>query len=546
MYTVKYNNIVYNFNEKITLEQLAKDLNVKCYIATVNNRLRELTYYINYDCEVDFFDLNNSEAVRVYQSTLRYVIAMALNKIDEKAQLVFSDYVSRSFLGVISNLNCPFNNSFLNKLINEIDNIIKADLPIKRHKFNKEEVLEIYKSEGYVDKYNVLQYREADEVNYYSCDGYINYMYDYMLPSTGYLNKFIIKMHYPGFIVQYPRAEFNGEIPPFQDDISFSKMIKDARDWRKLCGVDNIASMNKFIDDKDIVRFINMCETKHNNMLAELGLKIKENIDNIRLIAVAGPSSSGKTTFTNRLKIELMTRGIDPVMISMDDYYLDREKTPLDENGKPDFESIYALDIELFNQQLLDLIQGEKVQLPYFDFKIGKRVPGKLVQLKPNQPIMIEGIHALNEMVTSLIPKNQKFKIFISPNPQLNIDDHNPIRSTDLRLLRRIVRDARSRKTSPSKTFSMWSSVRNGEFKWIYPWQKEADYVFNSELTYEIMVMKKYAMPALLSIGPNDEFFIQGNRFIKFLKYVRDIDDKYVPCNSILREFIGESCFYEE
>ena len=290
------------------------------------------------------------------------------NKIDEKAQLVFSDYVSRSFLGVISNLNCPFNNSFLNKLVNEIDNIIKADLPIKRHKLDKEEVLEIYKSEGYVDKYNVLQYREADEVNYYSCDGYINYMYDYMLPSTVYLNKFIIKMHYPGFIVQYPRAEFNGEIPPFQDDISFSKMIKDARDWRKLCGVDNIASMNKFIDDKDIVRFINMCETKHNNMLAELGLKIKENIENIRLIAVAGPSSSGKTTFTNRLKIELMTRGIDPVMISMDDYYLDREKTPLDENGKPDFESIYALDIELFNQQLLDLIQGEKVQLPYFDF----------------------------------------------------------------------------------------------------------------------------------------------------------------------------------
>jgi len=545
MYHVIINNKTYTYNDKKTLEDIANELNIKGYVAKVNNRLRELTFYLNFDCEVEFLTLNNLEAVRVYQTTLRYIIAMALKRIDPQANLVFNDYVSRSFIGYLENTKTPFNQRYLNELINEVHNIINNNYPIIRHQADKETVLELYKEEGYIDKYNVLQYREDSKVNYYSCDGYIDYMYGYMLPSTGYIKDYVIQMHYPGFILQYPRAEFDGAIPKFEDDPSFGKMIKNARDWRQLCRVDNISSMNSFASSKEYIQFINMCETKHNDMLAELGLIIKQNIDDIKLIAIAGPSSSGKTTFTNRLKIELLTKGINPVMISMDDYYVDRDKTPLDEDGKPDYESIYALDIDLFNQQLVDLIQGEEVTLPLFDFKEGKRKIGKTVKLLPNQPILIEGIHALNEMITSLIPRHQKFKIFISPHPQLNIDDHNPIMPTDLRLLRRIVRDARTRKTSPATTFSMWESVRSGEFKWIYPWQKEANYVFNSSLTYEIMVMKKYALPALQSIKSNDEYYIQANRFIKFLKYVKDVDDKYVPCNSILREFIGDSCFHD-
>lgn len=545
MYTVKINDKTYNFEEKITLEELANRLNIKSYVAKVNNRIRELTFYLNYDCEVEFLNLDNAEAVRVYQTTLRYIIAMAVKRIDKGATLIINDYVSRSFIGLLENTKYSFNQKYLDEIINEVNNIIKNNYPIVRYQDDKEKVLEVYKEEGYTDKYNVLQYREDDKVNYYSCNGYIDYMYGYMLPSTGYIDKFKIKMHYPGFVIQYPRAEFDGAIPPFQDDPSYSKMIKNARDWRILCGVDNIASMNSFTNTKEYIQFINMCETKHNDMLAELGFKIKENINDIRVIAIAGPSSSGKTTFTNRLRIELLTRGINPVMISMDDYYVNRDDTPLDENGKPDYESIYALDIDLFNQQLVSLIQGEEVHLPYFDFKDGIRKEGKKVKLLPNQPILIEGIHALNDKITSLIPKHQKFKIFISPHPQLNIDDHNPIMGTDLRLLRRIVRDARTRKTSPAKTFAMWDSVRSGEFKWIYPWQKEADFVFNSSLTYEIMIMKKYALPALSSIKSNEEYYIQANRLIKFLKYIKDVDDKYVPCNSILREFIGESCFYD-
>lgn len=545
MYTVKIKDKIYTFEEKKTLEQIANELNIKCYVAKVNNRLRELTFYLNFDCFVEFLDLNETEAVRVYQTTLRYIIAMALKRIDNNAVLTFNDYVSRTFIGLLENTKTNFNQKYLNELKKEIDFIINENFPIIRYQKEKDEVLKLYKQIGYEDKYNVLQYREDNKVNYYNCDGYIDYMYGYMLPSTGYIKDYVIKLHNPGFIVQYPRAEFGGEIPRFEDDPSFGKMIKKAWDWKDLCGVDNISSMNSFTNTKEYIQFINMCETKHNDNLAEIGNIIKTNIDDIKLILIAGPSSSGKTTFTNRLKIELLTKGIKPVMISMDDYYVNREETPLGEDGKPDYESIYALNIELFNQQLVELIQGEEVTLPYFDFEEGKSKKGKTVKLGKNQPILIEGIHALNEMVTSLIPKHQKFKIFISPHPQLNIDDHNPIMSTDLRLLRRIVRDARTRNTSPSRTFSLWSNVRKGEFKWIYPWQKEADYVFNTSLTYEIMIMKKYALPALLSIKSTDEYYIQANRLIKFLKYVKDVDDKYVPCNSILREFIGDSCFYD-
>ncbi|MCI5939136.1 MAG: hypothetical protein MRZ17_04410 [Acholeplasmataceae bacterium] len=545
MYSVKIGNNTYCYEVKKTLEEIAKELGIKCYAATVNNRMRELTYYLNYDCVVEFFDLTNSEAVRVYQTTLRYVIIMALKRIRPAAKINFSDYVSRTFLGVVKDNNFKINQSFIDELNQEVKKIINANYPIVRQKLPKEEVLELYKKEGYEDKIAFLKYRQDDFVNTYECDGFINYMYGYMLPSTGYLNDYVLRLYYPGFVIQYPRAEEGGKIPAFEDDQSFSRMIQSARSWRLLCGVENISTMNQFTESRDFVKFVNMCETKHNNMLAELGLKIKENIDDIKLIAIAGPSSSGKTTFTNRLKIELMTRGINPVMISMDDYYLNREDTPLDENGDPDFESVDALDIKFFNQQLVSLIQGDEVTLPIFDFKQGKRIQGSKVKLEPHQPILIEGIHALNEKVTSLIPKHQKFKIFISPVPQLNIDDHNPICATDLRLIRRIVRDAKYRKTSPNRTFAMWKNVRRGEFKWIYQWQKEADYVFNSELTYEIMVMKKYALPALQTIKSDDEYYIQANRLIKFLKYVNDIEDKYVPCNSILREFIGDSCFYE-
>ena len=345
--------------------------------------------------------------------------------------------------------------------------------------------------------------------------------------------------------MQFPRAECGGNIPEFEESISFAKMLKEARDWSEMIGCSNISSINNYATEISMNDLVNICETKHNNMLSELGNVIKNDIKNIRVICIAGPSSSGKTTFANRLRLELMSKGINPIRISMDDYYLERSKVPLGEDGKPDFEHIESLDLDLFNDNLLKLIEGEEVELPIYDFEKHGRVMGRKVKIDEKTPIIIEGIHALNERVTKLIPKSQKFKIYISPTSQINVDDSSIVNATDIRLLRRIVRDYRYRDTDPSKSFDMWPAVRKGEFKWIYPFQEEADYIFNSELTYELGVMKKYALPALNKIDKNDANYIQANRLIKFLKYIRDIDDKYVPCNSLLREFIGGSCFYD-
>jgi uridine kinase len=544
MFTVKYKNKEYQFEDKITLKQLAKDFNLKCYIATVNNRLRELDYYVNYNCEVDFFDLRDFDAVRVYETSFRYLLIMAIERLYPKAKVHFHEGVSRSLSCTIEDDNIRIDEKFLKKLTDEIDALVAADLPIRRSKMTKADAIKMYEEKGYLDKIEILKYRQEEDVNVYQCEDYFNYMFGYMVPSTGYLNKYKLRLYHPGFIIQLPRAEENGDIPPFEDSPSFGRMLHDALTWSTLCSANTIANLNKQVENGSVVDLINMCETKHNNMLSELGLKIKNDIENIRLIAIAGPSSSGKTTFSHRLRIELMTRGINPVKISMDDYYLERSLAPLDDFGEPDLENVAALDIDLFNKHLLALIQGDEVQLPVFNFKTGKRELGKKVRIPANTPIIIEGIHALNEQLTLSIPKHQKFKIYISPTSQINIDHHNPIAASEIRMLRRIVRDARFRKTLPSETFSMWASVRRGEFKWIYPYQEQADYIFNTELTYELGVMKKYALHILESIDRNDEFFIQANRIVKFLKYFKDIDDRFVPCNSLLREFIGESCFY--
>lgn len=544
MFTVNVNNQALSFDEKITLKDLAKKLNNDGIVAKVNNRLRELNYYINYNCNVEFLDLKNFDAVRVYETSLRYIIIMAIERLWPGLKVKFNQCVSRSISCVVTGKKVNIDQTFLDKLEKEMKRIIDADYPIVRSKITKEEAYKIYEEKEYQDKIDILRYRPEDTVNIYTCDGYINYLFGYMVPSTGYLKEFKIKLYYPNFIVQFPRAEANGTIPKFEDSPSFGKMLRDAQKWARDCDCDTIPKLNEHAGADSMLDLVNMCETKHNDMLAELGSIIKNNIDTIRLIAIAGPSSSGKTTFSHRLRIELKARGIHPVKISMDDYYLDRSQAPLDEYGKPDLEHVEALDIELFNKQLLALIQGEEVQMPSFNFQKGVREPGQKIKIDEKSPIIIEGIHALNEKVTSLIPKHQKFKIYISPLTQINIDNHNPINATEVRLLRRIVRDAKYRQTNPADTFAMWPSVRRGEFKWIYPNQEEADYIFNSELTYELGVMKKYALPALEAINGNDEYFIQANRLVKFLKYIEEIDENLVPCNSLLREFIGNSSFY--
>ncbi|MFA5543661.1 MAG: nucleoside kinase [Bacilli bacterium] len=545
MYTYVLEKKKYESEVKLTLEEIAKKTGNTYYVAKVNNRLRELGYYVNYDCEIEFLGLDNFDAVNVYETSLRYLVIMALEKMYKDVKVYFHQSVSRSISCHLEGIDEDIDDDFIEKLENEMNKLINASLPIIRKKYSKEEALELYRKRGYHDKVEVLKYRPEDTVNAYECDGYVNYMFGYMVPNTSYLSKFKILPYHPGFVIQYPRAEYDGKIPPFEDSPRFGRMLTDARTWSLTAEGQTIADINRHVENNTVVDFVNMCETKHNNMLSELGLTIKNDIENLRLICIAGPSSSGKTTFSHRLRIELMTRGLKPVKISMDDYYLPRDQAPKDKYGNPDLEHVEALDVEFFNKQLLALIQGKEVELPIFDFKQGKRLKGKKIKVRRNQPIIIEGIHALNERLTHSIPKHQKFKIYISPTSQINIDNHNPISATDLRLLRRIVRDAKYRKTSPVDTLAMWQSVRRGEFKWIYPFQESSDFVFNTELTYEMGVMKKYALPVLAAIDKNSEYYIPANRLVKFLKYVKDIDEAIVPTNSLLREFIGGSCFHE-
>ncbi len=541
MFKLKINGLIKEFNSPIKLIDLAPK-NAIC--VKVNNRLRELNYEINFDADIEFLFLDNYESMRIYEAGLRYLISMVISKIDKNAIVTYDYSVSKAIFCKIDSNIIQINNQFLNDLYNELKLISKKNYSINRLTLTRTNAEEIFLKDNKLDKLNMLEYRKNEKVHLYECNGYKNYMYSYMVPNTSLINDFKFLLYANGFIIQYPRSENKGIIPEFKDDFNFSRALEDERKWINILECKNIYKMNYYIKNNNISDYVNMCETRHSNMLAELGNIIKQDLEHIRLICVAGPSSSGKTTFTNRLRIELMTKGIKPLMISLDDYYLNASEAPKDEDGNPDLEHINALDINLFNEHMFKLINGEEVNLPTYNFMLKKREFKRTVKIDKNTPILIEGIHALNDLLTTSIPKHQKYKIYISPQPQYHIDSENPISITDIRLIRRIVRDMQFRNTPIEKTFDMWPSVRRGEFKWIYPNQDNADYVFNSELCYELSVLKKYAIKPLENIKEDSQYYIEANRLLKFLKYFIDIPDKYVPANSLLREFIGGSSYY--
>ena len=543
--------VVFNNKEKIydapitVLDVVGKDRDIIC--AYVNGRVRELTYTIDKDSEIIPLTCKDRDAKPIYESSLRFLVAMAMHNIHPHYEIRFAYNVSRSIFLQILNPGTSASGIMIKELVAEMNRLVALDLPLERKIVSKEEAARIFAEDGYQDKVDILKYRPEKTAHIYTCGNYRNYMYNRMVPSTGYINRWVIKYYHPGIIIQYPRPDFNGEIPPFEDAPTFGKTLKRAHQWALATGCNTIVGINERIEQDGDVEFITLCEQRHNRQLCELGQMIEDEKESIRLICIAGPSSSGKTTFANRLRIELLSRGIKPIRISMDDYYLPRGEAPLDEDGKPDLESADALDIELFNQNLADLVAGLEVECPKYDFKAGARAPvGRKLIVPQDQPIIIEGIHALNERLTASIPAHQKFKIFIAPQSQVNIDNHNPMSLTDLRLLRRIVRDHQFRNASAISTLEMWPSVRKGEFRWIYPSQEGANYVFNSFSSYELSVMKKYAMPLLEEIDTESEYFPVAERLIRMLKFFDDLSDKWVPCNSIIREFIGGSCYQDD
>ncbi len=550
MIKVKFNDKTVSVKEGTRVLDLVESKDRKrLVVCQVGAQVKELNYKLsekNDGMTVQLLGLSNAEASRAYETSLRYIIAMAFYNIYPDIKVRFSYNISRSVS--CQALTKNFNMSRAVEAISkEVRRIIEADLPIERVTVTIEEATEIYKKFHLDDKIEILKYRPESTVHLYKCGDYYNYMHNYMVPSTGCIHSYTITPYSPGIIIQYPRHELDANIPDFEEESTYGKTLQKAFTWAEKAKIQTINDINRKVESGATLEFVQMCEARHNKQLAELGDAIASDIEDIRLVAIAGPSSSGKTTFCNRLRIELLSRGINPVTISMDDYYFEKniiakiQNKPLDDL---DLEHINCLDIELFNKDLFDLINGEEVTLPRFNFQTGKREAGKKIKVDQNVPIIIEGIHALNEKLTQSIPKHQKFKIYIAPQAQMNIDNHSPLSVTNVRLIRRIVRDMKFRNCPAAMTIDMWQSVRNGEFRWIYPNQENADYVFNSSLGYELCALKKQAMDALQAIKPTDPQYLVANRLIKNLKYFRLIDDySMIPCNSLLREFIGGSCF---
>ena len=542
-FTLKINGDSHIFEKPIKLKDLNND---KKFIAClVNGRIRELDYDIHYDAEVKFLTTKDSQAVPIYERGIRFILAMAQQTIYPDIKFKFSYNISRGIYVQMAVGDMQITQTVVDNLSKEMQRIIDADYKFERKIITNSEAEELYKSKKLFDKLEMLKYRPEKTVHIYQCDWYFNYMFGKMVPSTGYLKDFKLIYYPPGMLIQYPRSEFKGEIPPFKDEPIFSLTLQGSNSWSELVQLSDVGHINDANQIKDSNTLINICENRHNRMLVELGDKIESNINEIRLICIAGPSSSGKTTFADRLTHELLSRGIHPIRISIDDYYKRREDVPKDDDGNYDFESLNALDVDLFNKQLLSLLSGEEVFLPSFDFKTNDRIFNRKVKVNKEDPIIIEGIHALNEDLTPYIPKNIKYKVYISPQAQINLDFENPISLTDIRLIRRIVRDFKYRNSSAEITISMWPSVRRGEFQWIYKTQEDADFVFDSFLNYELGVMKKYALPLLKKVDVDGPYGNDAQRLIKLLKYFTDVNEKYIPCTSLLREFIGGSCYRE-
>ncbi|HHV62761.1 MAG TPA: nucleoside kinase [Firmicutes bacterium] len=511
--------------------------------ARVNNELRELTYQLDEDASVEFLDLETEDGMRIYQRSLVSLLVMAAREILAGCRVSVEHSLGNGLYGEIY-WERPVTEKDIENIEARMKEIVKRDVPFAKRTIPKEEAVALFERDGQHDKVRLLKYRKAPTVNIYTCDWFSDYSYGYMVPSTGYLRLFRLRFYLPGFILEFPSRSDPTRIPEYVEQGKLASVFFEAERWGQVLNVSDVASLNDIVSQGNIGDIIRVAEAFHEKKIAKIADLITENKDRLRLILIAGPSSSGKTTFAQRLAVQLRVNGLKPVSISLDDYFVDREHTPRDEAGNYDFEALEAIDLKLFNEHLARLIQGEEVELPAFNFLKGKRESsGRRLRIRPDQPIIIEGIHGLNDRLTLSIPKSRKFKIYVSALTQLNIDDHNRIPTTDVRLLRRIVRDSQFRSHNALETIRLWPSVRKGEEKNIFPFQEEADVMFNSALAYELAVLKKYAEPLLEQIDRSVPEYSEAKRLLKFLDYFLEVDPKDVPANSLLREFIGGSCF---
>ncbi|AKL94445.1 uridine kinase [Clostridium aceticum] len=541
----------YKYERGISLEEISKDFqhNVKYLIvaALVDNELKELKYTLDEDCEVKFIDLCSSIGSRIYQRSLAFVFIRACLEIFSSCKVSVEHSISKGLYCEV-HYKRPINAEDVERIQQRMQEIIEEDVVFEKSRIPLDEAKDIFRDYGQMGKVRLLKYREKPYINIYQCGWLKNYFYGYMVPSTGYLKDFKLHYYAPGVVLQFPRFEDQGQVPDFQEHPKLFKVFRESEKWGEILEIDYVASLNDLIVTQKEGEFIRIAEALHEKKIAKIADSITENIKEKRVVLIAGPSSSGKTTFAQRLMIQLKVNGIKPIAISLDDYFVDRENTPLDEEGQYDFESLYAIDLKLFNRDLERILSGEEVEIPTFNFHTGKReYRGHKIQIQADQPIILEGIHALNDQLTAAISKNNKFKIYISALTQLNVDEHNRIPTTDTRLVRRIVRDSKFRSNDAETTLAMWSSVRRGEEKNIFPFQEEADTMFNSALFYELSLLKKYAEPLLRQVHNTSTYYSEAKRLLKFLNYFISLENEEdIPKTSILREFIGGSSFHKE
>ena len=512
-------------------------------MARVNGKLRELNYVIPPDADVEFITIGDKVGEQSYRRTATLILTKAVSDVIGKdAGLIVQFSMHKGYYCEICG-HMPVEEDVLEKIEKRMKELIRQNLPIKKQIVTSDEAQKIFRSNGMEAKARLLKYRRSSWVNMYQLEDISDYYYGYMAPSTGYIKWFELIPFHEGFVIQMPVAEAPEILQRFEPSEKIFHALKESTIWGEKIGVCNAGQLNEYICKGDITELMLVSEALQEKNISE----IAEDIYNKgkRIVLIAGPSSSGKTTFSHRLSVQLRARGLKPHPIAVDNYFLDREKTPRDEQGNYNFECLEAINIKQFNDDMNGLLAGERVELPIFNFISGKSEYGKnnYMQIGQEDVLVIEGIHCLNDALTPSIPKEDKYKVYISALTQLNLDEHNRIATTDARLLRRIVRDAAHRGTKASETIAMWYSVRRGEEVNIFPYQESADRLFNSALIYELSVLKQFAEPLLFNIRPEQKEYEEAKRLLRLLDYFVGVTSENVPKNSILREFIGGSYF---
>lgn len=530
--------------EEIIRENYPQDAE-EIILVKINGKLEELSKKLKKDCVLEPVYFKDHPGYNSYRRSTTFLMLKAIYDLytqDEIGKVRVEFSAGSGYFCTLSGNLTP-DREFAKKLEARMKEYVSQELPIKKEVVDTQVAISKFSEYGMAEKAALFRYRRASKVNIYSIGGFQDYYYGYMVPNTSYLKYFAIEPYEDGFMLQFPKREAWGTVPAVNFSKKVFSVLRESEEWGKMLELSTVGDLNNLISKGNLSEMILVQEAIQEKQIGDIAGQIAKDPSK-RIIMIAGPSSSGKTTFSHRLSIQLRAHGLKPHPIACDNYFVEREDTPLDEEGNYNFECLGALDTQLFNDQMNRLLAGETVELPEFNFITGKKeYKGNFLTLGKEDVLVIEGIHCLNDAMSYGLPADSKFKIYISALTMLNIDEHNRIPTTDGRLIRRMVRDARTRGASAQKTISMWPSVRRGEEENIFPYQESADVVFNSALIYELAVLKQYAEPLLFGIDPGEPEYVEAKRVLKFLDYFVGVDSNLIPNNSILREFIGGSCF---